>query len=213
MYFIDETILPSEQEYMSRYFRKPENYPELAALVSKYCFRTLRSQAKQYAKIPDRLVITCEFEYSSLEQELYNAIQNYIDKPQKIAFPEMEKYDLALMLFDLYGSSSAAVKKSFESIISRLKKTNGAEDEIKEFEYMLLLANGIKEDTKLTILKRNLDEIFKLLKRGNANKKAVIFTENRETQNYLYEKLKISSKVKLEFSDKLMYFYSKIKDM
>ena len=45
MYFIDETILPSEQEYMSRYFRKPENYPELAQLVSKYCFRTLRSQA------------------------------------------------------------------------------------------------------------------------------------------------------------------------
>lgn len=30
---------------MSRYFRKPENYPELAELVSKYCFRTLRSQA------------------------------------------------------------------------------------------------------------------------------------------------------------------------
>ena len=46
MYFIDESILPSEQEYMSRYFRKPENYPELAELVSKYCFRTLRSQAK-----------------------------------------------------------------------------------------------------------------------------------------------------------------------
>ena len=29
MYFIDETILPSEQEYMAKYFRKPENYPEL----------------------------------------------------------------------------------------------------------------------------------------------------------------------------------------
>ena len=89
MYFIDETILPSEQEYMSRYFRKPENYPELAQLVSKYCFRTLRSQAKQYAKIPERIVITCEFEQSQEEQALYALIQKYIDKPEKIAFPEM----------------------------------------------------------------------------------------------------------------------------
>ena len=59
IYFIDEALLPDPDTYMKRYLRKPENYPELAAKVSKYCFRTLRYQAKQYAKIPERLHITC----------------------------------------------------------------------------------------------------------------------------------------------------------
>ena len=151
MYFIDETILPSEQEYMSRYFRKPENYPELAQLVSKYCFRTLRSQAKQYAKIPERIVITCEFEQSQEEQKLYDLIQKYIDKPEKIAFPEMSPYDLALMLFNLQGSSTPAIVKAIEGIIKRLEKINGAEDEINEFKEMLLAAVNIKIDSKLKL--------------------------------------------------------------
>lgn len=189
MYLIDETILPSEQEYMARYFRKPENYPELAELVSKYCFRTLRSQAKRYAKITERIVFTCEFEQSKGEKHLYDLIQSYIDKPQKYAFPEMNPYDLALMLFDLQGSSTSAVIKSIEGIIARLKKIPGAEAELSEFEEMLSAARSIKTDEKLKLLFPALDGCFKLLKKAGANKKAVIFTSNRETQQYLYDNL------------------------
>lgn len=54
IYFIDEDLLPDSDTYMKRYLRRPENYPELAEKVSKYCFRTLKSQAKRYAKIPER---------------------------------------------------------------------------------------------------------------------------------------------------------------
>lgn len=197
MYFIDETILPSEQEYMSRYFRKPENYPELAELVSKYCFRTLRSQAKRYAKIPERIVLTCEFEQSPEEQRLYDLLQAYIEKPKRIAFPEMNAYDLALMLFDLQGSSTPAIVKSIEGIIARLKKTPGAESEIAEFREMLYVAAQIETDAKL---KRFLDVIepcFKLLKKVGANRKAIVFTENRETQQYLHEHLKNHYKIYL----------------
>lgn len=190
MYFIDEIILPSEQEYMSRYFRKPENYPELAQLVSKYCFRTLRSQAKRYAKIPERIVITCEFEQSKEEKILYDMLKTYIDKPQKFAFPEMNPYDLALMLFDLQGSSTPAITKSLEGIISRLEKLPGAETELAEFKVMLETAKSIKKDEKLKLLITSLDGSFKLLKKVGANRKAVIFTSNRETQQYLYDNLK-----------------------
>ena len=197
MYFIDETILPSEQEYMSRYFRKPENYPELAQLVSKYCFRTLRSQAKQYAKIPERIVLTCEFEQSQEEQALYDLIQKYIDKPEKIAFPEMSPYDLALMLFNLQGSSTPAIVKAIEGIIKRLEKINGAEDEINEFKEMLLAAENIKIDTKLKLFMDSLEGVFKLLKKAGANRKAVIFSESRETQNYLEENLKDLYKISI----------------
>ena len=194
MYFIDESILPSEQEYMSRYFRKPENYPELAELVSKYCFRTLRSQARHYAKIPERKVITCEFEQSDKEQKLYDLLKAYIDKPQKIAFPEMKPYDLALMLFDLQGSSTPAIRKAIEGIIKRLEKTNGGEQELDEFKAMLTACDDIETDEKLKLLIKALEQCFKLLKKAGANKKAVIFTEKRETQQYLYDALKDSYK-------------------
>ena len=56
VWIIDHTVLPEEKEFLARYLRKPENYPELAERVNKFCFRTLRSQAKGYAKIPEGII-------------------------------------------------------------------------------------------------------------------------------------------------------------
>lgn len=186
IYFIDEDLLPHPDTYMKRYLRKPENYPELAAKVSKYCFRTLRYQAKQYAKIPERLHITLEYEPSQTEKELYNLLFSYIEKPNKTAFPQMEQYDLALMLLGLLSSSTAAIKASLKNIIKRLDES----EEKHEFENMLKLAESIKEDTKGKHLLAALDKLFPYLKKLGANQKALIFTESVETQKYLYGLLK-----------------------
>lgn len=186
IYFIDEDLLPHPDTYMKRYLRKPENYPELAAKVSKYCFRTLRHQAKQYAKIPERLHITLEYEPSQTEKELYNQLFSYIEKPNKVAFPQMEQYDLALMLLGLLSSSTAAIKASLKNIIKRLDES----EEKHEFETMLKLAESIKEDTKGKHLLTALDKLFPYLKKLGANQKALIFTESVETQKYLYDLLK-----------------------
>ena len=186
IYFIDEELLPDPDTYMKRYLRKPENYVELAGKVSKYCFRTLRSQAKQYAKIPERLHITLEYEASEKEKELYNLLFAYIEKPDKIAFPQMEQYDLALMLLGLLSSSTAAIRMSLKNIIKRLDIS----EEKQEFEKMLAVAEDITEDTKSKLLLAALEKLFPLLKKLGANKKAVIFTESVETQKYLYALLK-----------------------
>lgn len=186
IYFIDEDLLPDPDTYMKRYLRKPENYPELAAKVSKYCFRTLRYQAKQYAKIPERLHITLEYEPSKNEKELYNQLFDYIEKPNKTAFPQMEQYDLALMLLGLLSSSTAAIKASLKNIIKRLDES----EEKQEFENMLQSAESITEDTKAKHLLAALDKLFPYLKKLGANQKALIFTESVETQKYLYDLLK-----------------------
>ncbi|MGN1203252.1 MAG: DEAD/DEAH box helicase, partial [Eubacterium sp.] len=186
IYFIDEELLPDPDTYMKRYLRKPENYVELAGKASKYCFRTLRSQAKQYAKIPERLHITLEYEASEKEKELYNLLFAYIEKPDKIAFPQMEQYDLALMLLGLLSSSTAAIRTSLKNIIKRLDISK----EKREFEKMLALAEDITEDSKSKLLLAALEKLFPLLKKLGANQKAVIFTESVETQKYLYGLLK-----------------------
>lgn len=53
--------MPDEQEFLARYLRRPERYPELSELVRPYCFRTLRVQAQGYAKVPRRVLLTYEY--------------------------------------------------------------------------------------------------------------------------------------------------------
>lgn len=190
MYFIDETVLPDADTYMKRYLRKPENYPELAERVSKYCFRTLRSQAKQYAKIPERILTTLEYTPSPKEQKLYDMLYAYVNKEHKIAFPEMNNYDLALRLLGLQSSSTAAVLQTIKGIIKRLEHLTNVEDELNNFREMELIAESIETDEKAKLLLKWLNKIMPILHRLGANKKAVIFTESVETQKYLYNLLK-----------------------
>ena len=72
IWFIDETVLPDGREFLARYLRRPERYPELAELVRPYCFRTLRIQAADYAKVPRRVLLTYEYTPSPQEQMLYD---------------------------------------------------------------------------------------------------------------------------------------------
>lgn len=190
IYFIDEDLLPDADTYMKRYLRRPENYPELAEKVSKYCFRTLRSQAKRYAKIPERRHITLEYEGSEEEKKLYDLINLYIEKPDKKAFPRMDKYDLALMLLGTAASSSAAITQSLKNIIKRLEQMPDAQTECEEFKVMLTAAKQIKVDTKIKLLADALEKLFPYMTKNGANRKSVIFTESVETQKCLYDTLK-----------------------
>lgn len=183
IYFIEEDLLPDSDTYMKRYLRRPENYPELAEKVSKYCFRTLRSQAKRYAKIPERRHITLEYEGSEEEKKLYNLINLYIEKPDKKAFPKMDKYDLALMLLGTAASSSAAITQSLKNIIKRLEQMPDAQTECEEFEVMLTAARQIKADTKIKLLTDALEKFFPYMtkKRGKP-KGCYIHRERRNTK-------------------------------
>ncbi len=185
IYFIDETVLPGEQEFLSRYLRKPENYPELAKRVSKYCFRTLRSQARSYAKIPTRVLITHEYETSPQEKQIYKLLSAYIDRPDKLAFPEMDSYDLALRLFGLLGSSTAALSQAVKGILKRLESNPEGSEECSQLTAILEACEGVKEDSKAKALMIGLEKGFALLKQKGAARKAVLFTESIETQKML----------------------------
>ena len=185
IWFIDEAVLPKEQDFLSRYLRKPENYPELAERVSGYCFRTLRSQAKDYAKVTERILITYEYEQSEKERQLYDMLYGYINKPGKIAFPEMDKYDLALRLLSLQSSSTAAVLQTVKGIVKRLEAQPDVPDEIDEWRLIQAAAEKVIQDSKAKALLNALKSGFSVTKKSGAGKKAVIFTESAETQKML----------------------------
>lgn len=185
IWFIDNTILPEEKEFLTRYLRRPENYPELSGRVSKYCFRTLRSQARGCAKMPERLLLTEEYTRSEPERYVYQLLYDYINKPVKLAFPEMESYDLALRLLGLQGSSTAAISQTIQGVIRRLKAMDSADDEVAELNHILDACARVPVDAKALELMRVLDRGFQMIKKTGARKKAVVFTESVETQKML----------------------------
>ncbi|MEZ4908230.1 MAG: SNF2-related protein [Saprospiraceae bacterium] len=63
------------------------------------------------------------------------------------------------------------------------------EDEIKQLEQFLELANSIEHNAKGEKLLIALDKGFEKLLELGANKKALIFTESTRTQHYLFERL------------------------
>lgn len=185
IWFIDETVLPSEREFLARYLRRPESYPELSSLVSPYCFRTLRSQAKRYAKVPERVLMTVEYTPSTQERNLYELLYTYINQPEKKAFPEMNQYDLALRLLGLLGSSTAAVLQTIKGVIKRLQGMEDAQEELAQWQEMQAVAESIPQDAKAVELLAVLKQGFSLMKKAGAKQKAVIFTESVETLKML----------------------------
>lgn len=194
IHFIDETVFPDEKAFYERYFRKPENYPELAERVSKFCFRTTRPEVANYVKIPDRIPITAEFTLTPKEQELYDLLDAYVQRENKAAFPHMDRYDLALMLFRTFSSSTFALDKLLRGVIRRMESNAAAESkqvaaELSELRHMQTLSAGIKQNAKATELLAGLKQGFARLKELGAKQKALIFTENRTTQDFLFSLL------------------------
>jgi len=207
IYFIDETALPDADSFYKRYFRKPENYAELADRISKFCFRTMRPQVATYVKIPERLPMTVDYTPSKQEQQLADMVDAYLARDKKYAYPKMELYDLTLMLYRLLSSSTFALAKTLQGVEKRLAgMVEGSDDkklidEHSHIKAMLALANNITENAKGAELLTALKKGFAELKRLGANKKALIFTENLETQKYLYDLLN-----KGEYAGKVLTF-------
>ena len=189
IWFIDETVLPDNREFLARYLRRPERYPELSELVRPYCFRTLRVQAASCAKVPRRVLLTYEYELSAGEQRLYDLLYAYINQPKRLAFPEMDPYDLALRLLGLLSSSTAAVLQTIRGIIRRLEGLPNVQAELVQWREIETVALNVERDAKAAVLPRVLDLGFAAMKKRGAAKKAVIFTESVETQRMLFRLL------------------------
>ena len=190
--FIDDTVFPDEKAFYQRYFRKPENYPELAERVSKFCFRTTRQEVATYVKIPDRIPVTAEFELTGQEQKLYDLLDAFVQKPRSFAFPKMDRYEMALMLFRTLSSSTFALERTLRGVLRRLEAMYAESSdnrnlaaELAEVRAMHSLAAGIRTNAKAGELFTALKNGFARLKELGARQKALIFTENRTTQDYL----------------------------
>lgn len=178
--FIDTGAFGNADEFYKRYFRKPENYGELTATASRYCFRTLRSQVESYVKIPRRIPVTADYPLSAKEVKLTALVDAYLKKPEKQAYPKMDSYDLTLMWSRAASSSPFALCKLADTAVGRVREP--------ELVEIAELAADIepKSTGKGQVLLKALKIAFAALQKKGANRKAIIFTESLATIGFLH---------------------------
>lgn len=189
--FIDDTVFIGDKNFYKRYYKKPENYAELRDRLMPFTYRTLRNQVKVDICLPERYIHTQHYTLNEKEQELYKELERYINKPNKIAFPEMDLYELSLMFFKLFSSSIYALSKTLSGVYFRLNQMGKAEaiKEAVEIKKLLDLSTSIVNTSKWEVFIKGLSKGLEELKAKGNDEKAIIFTENKQTQEYILRQL------------------------
>jgi ERCC4-related helicase len=193
------------------------------------CTRTLRKQVLEYVRFTQRIPITQDFTPTDTEQELYQLVSAYLQRPTLFALPVGQRHLITLILRKLLASSSFAIAGTLRTLVERLEsikaKSAATADDITEDDFeakeeyqeewseqeetevvpqpvldfrllekeigdlqgFLKLAQSVSVNAKGDALLKALETAFEKAVALGAARKAVIFTESRRTQRYLFE--------------------------
>ncbi len=149
-----------------------EKRHELQDLLSQVIIRTTRDEVKRYIEFTDRIPKTHILESNIYEKNLYSLTTKYI----KNLWGRNRSVVLPLMTLQRQLSSS-----TYATIPALRRKMKDDQKENKKIQELIYLAEKIETDTKMIKLK----EII----RNDEESKFLIFTEFRDTQDYIYDSL------------------------
>jgi superfamily II DNA/RNA helicase len=108
-----------ERYIKSRTSKTNDDLVDRVAVISK---RTLRKDADKYIHFTKRLPLTIEFLPSKPEIELYNKVNEYLQREDLYAFSNSQRHLTALIIRKRLGSSTYAVASTLEKIATRLNE-------------------------------------------------------------------------------------------
>jgi len=122
--FIDPHIFGDLKSFKMQFARLTgeENFHDLKARIAPICQRTLRKQVKEYINYKKRICHTQPFEPTEDEQELYNLVSEYLQRPNLQALPNSQRSLLTLVLRKLLASSTFAIAGALNTMAKRLQK-------------------------------------------------------------------------------------------
>ena len=147
-----------------------KNRHGLQNLLSQVIIRTTRDEVKRYIKFTDRIPKTHVLESGIYEKNLYSLTTEYI----KSLWGKNRSAVLPLMMLQRQLSSS-----TYATIPALQRKMKDDNKENEKIEKLISLAEKIEVDTKMIKLK----EIIQ----NDSESKFLIFTEFRDTQEYIYD--------------------------
>lgn len=252
---IDEFVFGDLKSFKSQFGKvlTETDYQLLRNRLQPVCKRTLRRQVLEYIKYTKRIAICEEYYPTDAEQQLYEQVSAYLQRPVLYALPNSQRQLMTMILRKLLASSTYAIYGTLTRLIERLEDIlrqqsveqdcdqlamdfDGLDDDLDywvsdEDEEVLMasesddeellhpnevaairselsdlrefqeLAAKIKKNSKAEHLFIALDKGFEELEKLGAQKKALIFTESRRTQDFLRELLERKG-----YKDKVVLF-------
>jgi superfamily II DNA or RNA helicase len=120
---VDDLTFGDLQSFRARFTRLTDNtdFVELKERLSTVCTRTLRRQVLQYISYTSRHAIVQEFAPSQDEQQLYDLVSVYLQRPRLYALPASQRQLVTLILRKLLASSTFAISGTLHSLVQRLE--------------------------------------------------------------------------------------------
>lgn len=120
--FIDEYAFGDEKSFKQQYARitSDAQFESLKNRLKPLCHRTLRRQVLEYVKYTNRQPITQEFWPSQDEQDLYDRVSDYLQRPQLCALPSSQRKLMTLVMRKLLASSTFAIAGALDSLVNKL---------------------------------------------------------------------------------------------
>lgn len=118
---IDDFIFGDLQSFREQYTGGDADHDSLKRRLAGFCKRTLRSQVLEYISYTERRPITRPFRPSDQEQALYEAISEFLQRPDTYAIPARQRTLTVLIIRKLLASSSTAVAGTLDTIRTRLE--------------------------------------------------------------------------------------------
>ena len=245
---IDEYVFGDLKSFKSQFGKilNEQDYQLLRDRMQPVCKRTLRRQVLEYIKYTKRIAICEEYYPTDNEQQLYELVSAYLQRPKLYALPNSQRQLMTMVLRKLLASSTYAIYGTLTRLINRLEdmlksqdvsmmsenmlsedisldydgidddidywiedeeidssivceaapnyglhtiEIEGIKNELADLREFQALAAKIRKNSKAEHLFVALDKGFEELEKLGANKKALIFTESRRTQDFLFELL------------------------
>ncbi len=122
---IDEYTFGDLKSFKTQYARitSETNFEELKRRLAPICKRTLRRQVLEYINYTNRFCIVQEFTPRKDEQELYDLVSEYLQRPNLYALPPGQRTLMTLILRKLLASSTYAISATLQGLANKLKVT------------------------------------------------------------------------------------------
>jgi len=117
---IDEHLFGDLTSFRAQFCNSGGNMEDLRDRLRTFCIRTLRRQVLEYIQFTERRLITRPFKPTEQEQKLYEAVSDFLRRPDTYALPRRQRHLTALVVRKLLASSPRAVAATLETMRDRL---------------------------------------------------------------------------------------------
>lgn len=118
---IDDRLFGSEKSFRKQY-GKGDNLNELRQRIEKLYTRTLRRDVREYINYTKRLPLTQKFNATDQEQELYQAVSDFLRRDDIYSVPASQKKLTTMIVRKILASSTYALVFTLTHIKERLQR-------------------------------------------------------------------------------------------